>query len=255
MTAPRAVLLIGAAAASGLALVASGGAAGASTSPPPSKLAPTHGPYSPRIRAANFAGRIDNPYLPYRPGTAIHFTGFVGKAAQTDDQLVLHRKKVILGIRATIVRDTVSERGRALERTDDYFAQDRQGNVWYLGEDAFERNTNGRFVKAADSWLSGVKGAKPGIIMPAHPRPGDAYRQEYYPRGQALDEARVLRLNDTLTVPFGAFRHVLVTSEHSPADSQTERKYYARGVGEIAERVVRGGHEEFTLRAVTSPRP
>ncbi len=119
-----------------------------------------------------------------------------------------------------------------------------------MGEDSFELQ-HGRFVKASDSWKSGVNGAKPGIIMPAHPRRGDAYRQEYYPPGKALDEARVLRLTGTLTVPFGAFTKLLVTSERSPLEPQTEQKFYAPGVGEIAERVVKGHHEEFQLVRVT----
>ena len=110
---------------------------------------------------------------------------------------------------------------------------------------------NGHFVKASDSWRSGVNGGKPGIIMPAHPKPGDAYRQEYYPPGKALDEAKVLRLGARLTVPKGSFRDVLVTSEYSPAEPQTEQKYYAPGIGEIAERVVKGHHEEFKLVGVT----
>src|SRR5919197_5094892 len=187
----------------------------ATTPPSASQLAPIHGKYHPRIDPANFVARIDNRYLPYKPGTSFHFEGVRGATPQTDDEVVLHRTKRILGITCTVVRDTVSEHGRAVERTDDWFAQDRQGNVWYMGEDSFERH-HGRFVKADDSWKSGVNGAKPGIIMPADPRPGDAYRQEYYPPGTALDEARVVRLGAKLTVPSGRFDRVLVTSERSP---------------------------------------
>jgi hypothetical protein len=239
-----------AAAATGLLIVAAGAVAAGSPSPRPGDLAPIHGRYAPKIDAANFAAKIDNRYLPYRPGTRIHFEGVRGTTPQTDDQVVLRRTKRILGITSTVVRDTVSEQGRPVERTDDWYAQDKQGNVWYMGEDSFELE-HGRFVKASDSWKSGVDGAKPGIIMPAHPRPGDAYRQEYYPPGKALDEARVLRLDGRLTVPFGAFSGLLVTSERSPLEPQTERKYYAPGVGEIAERVVKGHHEEFKLVSVT----
>jgi hypothetical protein len=242
-------LASGAAAAAGLALVVAGGPASASTSPPPGQLAPIHGPYAPKIDPANFVAAIDNKYLPYKPGTRIHFAGVRGKTRQTDDQVVLHRTTRILGVRSRVVRDTVSEHGRAVERTDDWYAQDKQGNVWYMGEDSFELK-NGHFVKASDSWRSGVNGAQPGIIMPADPRPGDAYRQEYYPPGKALDEARVLRLSGSLTVPYGSFKHVLITSERSPAEPQTEHKYYAPGVGEIAERVVKGHHEEFKLVSV-----
>src|SRR5919204_4272925 len=242
-------LASGAAAVAGLALITGPGTAAASTTPP-GDLAPIHGTYAPEIDPANFVTTIDNPYQPYKPGTRFHFEGVRGTTPQTDDEVVMHRTKRILGVRCTVVRDTVSEHGRAVERTDDWYAQDKQGNVWYMGEDSFELQ-NGHFVKASDSWKSGVNGAKPGIIMPAHPRPGDAYRQEYFPPGKALDEARVLRLSGKLRVPFGSFRHVLVTSEFSPAEPQTEQKLYARGVGEIAEKVVKGHHEAFRLVSVT----
>jgi hypothetical protein len=234
-------------AATTVALAAS---AGASTPPPASELAPIHGHYAPKIDPANFVSRIDNRYLPFKPGTRFHYEGVRGATPQTDDEVVLRGTKTILGIKATIVRDTVSEHGRPVERTEDWYAQDKQGNVWYLGEDSFERK-NGRFVKASDSWESGVDGAKPGIIMPGRPRPGDAYRQEYYPPGKALDQARVLRLTGTLTVPYGTFDHLLVTSERSPLEPQTEQKYYAPGVGEVAEAVVKGHHEEFKLVSLT----
>jgi len=190
---------------------------------------------------------IDNRFLPYTPGMRIHFVGVRGRTRQTDNQIVLRRTVTILGVTCTDVRDTVSEHDRAVERTHDFYAQDKNGNVWYMGEDSFERNKAGRFIKADDSWRGGVDGGKPGIIMPADPRPGDAYRQEYYPKGKALDEARVIRRRATRRVPFGSFKHVLVTSEFSPAEPQTERKYYAPGVGEIAEHVVKGHHEAFRL--------
>jgi hypothetical protein len=240
----------GVAATAGIALLTVAGTTAASTPPPPGELAPIHGTYAPKIDPATFVATIDNRYQPYRPGTTFRFEGVRGTTRQTDEQVVMHRTKQILGVRCTVVRDTVSEHGRAVERTDDWYAQDKQGNVWYMGEDSFERK-HGHFVKAGDSWKSGVNGAKPGIIMPAHPRPGDAYRQEFYPPGKALDEARVLRLDASLTVPYGTFKHVLVTSERSPLEPQTEQKYYAPGVGEIAERVVKGHHEEFKLVAVT----
>ena len=224
--------------------------AAAAPSPPPGDLAPASGPYAPTIDPASFVARIDNRYLPYRPGTRFRFEGVRGTTPQTDVEVVLHRTKRILGVRSTVIRDTVSEHGHAIERTDDWYAQDKQGNVWYMGEDAFDLK-HGRFVKASDSWEGGVNGAHPGIIMPAHPRPGDAYRQEYYPPGKALDKARVVRLDGKLTVPYGSFKNVLVTSDFSPVDTQTEQKYYAPGVGEIAERVVKGHHEEFKLISVT----
>jgi hypothetical protein len=232
-----------------LATVLSGcGSSSSSTSA--SDLAPIHGKYAPTIDRSNFVKVVDNRYWPLKPGTTFHYVGSRGRVAQADDEVVTHQTKKILGIDCTVVRDTVSERGRPIERTLDYYAQDKDGNVWYLGEDSYELE-NGHFAKASDSWRSGVDGAKPGIIMPADPRPGDRYRQEYYPQGEALDEAHVLGVRGPVTVPYGTFKRALVTSEFSPLEPQTEAKYYVAGVGEILERVVKGHHEEFRLVRIT----
>ena len=216
-----------------------------------SELAPVQGKYHPTVNPADFVARIDNPLWPLKPGTAFHYIGTRGNTPQTDDEVVTQQTKRILGIRTTVVRDTVSEHGLPIERTLDFYAQDMDGNVWYLGEDSFERQ-HGRFVRASDSWRSGVDGAKPGIIMPAHPRPDDRYRQEYYPPGEALDEAHVLGERGLVKVPYGRFQQALVTSEFSPLEPQTEEKYYVAGVGEVLERVVKGHHEEFRLVSVTT---
>jgi hypothetical protein len=237
----------------GTAGCGSGGDKGASsnkTSQSSVGLAPIHGKYAPKIDPSNFVRGVDNPYFPLKPGTAFHFEGERGKTPQVDDALVTARAVEILGVKCTAVRDTVSEHGRPIERTFDFYAQDKQGNVWYMGEDSFELK-NGKFAKASDSWRGGVDGAKPGIIMLAHPRPGDSYRQEYYPAGEALDEGRVLRYSPSVKVPYGRFTHVLVTSDFSPLEPQTEHKFYATGIGEISEKVVKGHHEAFQLVRVT----
>jgi hypothetical protein len=218
--------------------------------PTASTLAPIHGKYSPTINPADFTSTIDNRYWPLKPGTGYHYVGVRGTMPQTDDEIVTHRTKQILGVTSTVVRDTVSEHGSPVERTFDFYAQDKQGNVWYMGENSLELQ-HGHFVKASDSWLSGVKGGKPGIIMPANPQPGDAYRQEYYPSGKALDEAHVIGPGGTVKVPDGTFKRPLVTSEYSPLEPQTEQKYYVAGLGEIKERVVKGHHEEFQLASIT----
>lgn len=231
------------------AAVATGAGSSPAASPPPPTWA-LHGAYSPTIDPANFVARIDNRYFPLEPGTAFHYQGFSGQTPQTDDMVVTHRTKQILGITCTVVRDTVSEHGKPVERTFDWYAQDKQGNVWYMGENSLELK-NGRFVRAPDSWQSGVHGAKPGIIMRGNPQPGDVYRQEYYPPGGALDQARVLGANAPLMVPSGTYERALVTVEWSPVEPQLEKKWYAAGTGEIQEQVIQGAHERFQLVSVT----
>jgi hypothetical protein len=236
-------------AALALALVASAGASTSSKPSPPGWI--LRGPYAPSIDPARFVRTVDNEYFPLRPGSAFHFQGMSDGTPQTDDVVVTNRTKLVLGVRCTVVRDTVSEHGTAVERTFDWYAQDERGNVWYMGEDSLELK-NGRLVRADDSWEAGVNGAKPGIIMRGHPHPGDVYRQEYYRPGGALDQARVLGSTATVLVPDGSSRRALVTVEWSPVEPQLERKLYVRGLGEVEEEVIAGGHERFRLVRATS---
>src|SRR3954452_16580307 len=166
----------------------SGGSASAKTANP----APIQGTYSPSIDPANFSSTVDNRYFPLTPGSVTRSKGVAedGKTPQADRSVVTHQTKTILGIDTVVVLDTISSQGQPVERTHDWYAQDTQGNVWYFGQDSFDYK-NGHFVKNTGSWQAGVNGAQPGIIMEAGPKPGDAYRQEYYP-GHALDQAKVL---------------------------------------------------------------
>ena len=213
--------------------------------------APVHGPYSPKIDPSNFVSSIDNRYLPFKPGQSLRLRGVAedGKTPQLDVETVTHGTKTIIGVRCTVVRDAVSSRGKPVELTFDWYAQDKQGNVWYFGEDARDFE-HGHYVKASDSWQTGVDGAKPGIIMEAHPKPGDQYRQEYYP-GHAEDQARVVGTSGPLKVPYKRFSKVLVTDERSAIEPGViERKYNVPGIGVVAERVTKGNHERFELVSV-----
>ena len=239
-----------------IASIAAGcGSSGDSSVPAPSasSLAPVNGTYSPSIDPADFVATIDNPYFPLKPGTGFHYKGVSenGTTPQSDDMLVTSRTKEIMGVTSTVVRDTVSLTGRPIERTLDWYAQDRYGNVWYMGEDTRELH-NGRFIKMDDSWEGGVNGAQPGIIMPGDPQPGEEYRQEYYP-GHALDQARVLGPGGPLRVPFGAYGHTLETVETSPRidPGVAEHKYYVTGLGDIKEQTVSGDHEQIQPITVT----
>jgi hypothetical protein len=243
-----ALLVAGYAVFAGGATAAGKGSGGRPGSAP--SLAPIEKPYKPKV-PSKFVRTVDNRYWPLKPGTAFHYRGVRGHTRQTDNELVTHKTKKIIGITATVVRDTVRQNGKRIERTFDWYAQDKYGNVWYLGELSLERK-HGHMVRASDSWKSGVNGGKPAIIMPGHPRVGDRYRQEYYPPGEALDQARVLSLHGTTTAPYRGTEHgLLVTSERSPLEPQTEQKYYDPGLGEVKEKVVRGHHEVFSLVAIS----
>jgi hypothetical protein len=149
-------------------------------------------------------------------------------------------KRVAAGIDALVVHDLVTERGRWVENTYDWYAQDRAGNVWYLGEDTTEYE-DGKAVSMEGSWEAGVDGARAGIAMPAHPRVGMAYRQEYY-AGHAEDRARVLSVDEQAGVPFGHFAHVLMTKDFTRLEPRVvEYKFYARGVGPVLTLGASGG--------------
>jgi hypothetical protein len=159
--------------------------------------------------------------------------------------VVTHQTRQVMGITATVVRDVETRDGELVEETSDWYAQDRDGNVWYLGEET-KAYKDGK-PSPAGSWEAGVDGALPGIIMKAHPRVGDAYRQEFY-RGEAEDMGKVVRVGDSETVPFRAFHGLLVTQDWTPLEPKVvEEKYYAKGVGLVLETTIRGGSDRNAL--------
>jgi hypothetical protein len=130
----------------------------------------------------------------------------------------------------TVVLDRVFLNGELKEKTFDWYAQDKEGNVWYFGEDTKEYD-NGRVVSTAGSFEAGKNGAKAGIIMRVHPKVGQTTPQEFAP-GVAEDKARVLDLNATITVPYGTFTHCLKQEEFTPLEPDAlENKYYCRASG------------------------
>jgi hypothetical protein len=202
--------------------------------------------YSPHIDPANFSTRIDNKYFPLKPGTTFVYRGKTQDATEGDVVAVTSDTKNIMGVECTVVRDSVTEDGKLTEKTFDWYAQDKEGNVWYFGEDSKEYK-NGKVTSTEGSWEAGKNEAKPGIIMPAHPKVGEPYRQEYS-KGVAEDMARPLKRDGSATVPYGSFDHVLVTYEWTPLEPNiAEKKYYAPGVGNILEVAVKGPPERLEL--------
>jgi hypothetical protein len=183
---------------------------------------------------ADFTTEIDNPYWPMEPGSRWVYEEVEGGERLRVEVTVTDRTRVVDGIDAVVVHDVVTDArsGEPLEVTDDWYAQDSDGNVWYLGEETAEYE-NGRPVSTAGSFEAGTDGAEAGVILPADPEPGLSYREEYY-AGEAEDQATVLSLDEQATVPAGRFTEALMTSNVNPLEPEVqEYKFYARGVGPV----------------------
>lgn len=196
---------------------------------------------------ADFTTEIDNPWWPMRPGSEWVYreTDTEGSEQNVVVTVKDETRRIANGVEARVVRDVVSEDGEPVEITDDWYAQDSAGNVWYLGEDTAEYES-GKVVTRAGSFEAGVDGAFPGVIVPADPKPGMEYRQEYY-EGEAEDEAAVVSVGtEQVEVPAGHFTDVLMTRDLVPLEPKVQEfKFLARDVGPIMAVGVSGGAPGF----------
>jgi hypothetical protein len=207
------------------------------------------------IDPSNFVSKVDNPFFPLTPGTTFFYEEKEnGVPAGSNTVFVTHDTKKILDVDTIVVHDQVfDENGKLVEDTFDWFAQDKDGNVWYFGEDSKELDPEtGEVISTEGSWEAGVDGAEPGIIMEANPQVGDRYHQEEA-RGVAEDQARELSLDESACVPYGCFDNLLLTKEWSRLEpGVVEHKYYAKGVGFILGVMVKGGDERTELVNITT---
>jgi hypothetical protein len=206
------------------------------------------------LEPADFSSRIDHPFFPMRPGsTWVYEEKDVDGSLQRVEVTVTGRTKTIMGIEARVVHDVVTEDGQLKEDTFDWYAQDKAGNVWYLGEDTKEWE-DGKVSSTEGSWEAGVDGALAGILLPAEPEVGLAYRQEYY-EGEAEDRAKVVSVDEHADVPHGSFDGVLETEDTTPLEPDlVERKYYAKDVGPVLTIAVsKGSRGREELISFTKP--
>ena len=160
--------------------------------------------------------------------------------------------KVIAGVTCVDVHDELVQGGKVKETTEDFYAQDVAGNVWYFGEATAELDDNGKVATTEGSWQTGVDGAMPGIIMPTDPQIGIGGPQEIYP-GQAEDHYVVLLTNAKVKVPAGSYTGAIITAEWTPLEPDVlSEKAYAKGIGEVSESDVKGGDEKFELVSVAT---
>jgi hypothetical protein len=187
------------------------------------------------VDPANFVRTIDNPWYPLRPGTTYVFTGVADGKATRDVVTVTRQTKTILGVSCVVVKDNVYEAGKLSEATHDWYAQDKQGKVWYFGEATATVDAKGKVKSTSGSWEAGVDGAQAGIVMPARPKVGQAFRQEYY-KGKAEDHFAIESLSAHVSTPYASSRHAMRTREWSPLEpGVVERKLYVRGIGLVAD--------------------
>lgn len=209
--------------------------------------------YTVDLQPADFVPRVDNPFLPFLPGTKYVYESRTQDGLEHTEVEVLSETREVMGITATVVHDTVYLDGQLIEDTYDWYAQDGQGDVWYLGEDV-SNYENGQLTDKSGSWETGVDGALPGIAMYGDPiaHIGETYRQEYY-QGHAEDMADLVSVSESATVPYGSFDHMLKTFEHTPLEPDLkENKYYAVGIGLVKDVNLATGEEDVLIE-FTSP--
>lgn len=234
----KALTALAAGALAGAGLLVPGAAAGA----------PVRHGYEPVLNPADFVRSITNPYLPFPVGRTLTYRGIKDGVTQTDVVHVTSDSRVIEGITAVAVSDVATHDGRLLEKTTDWYAQDKQGNVWYLGERTAAYSHG--HVDHSGSWLAGVHDGEPGIVMKAHPQVPDAYRQEFL-RGQAEDTAWIVNRGGSFKLPFTVVHNVVTSYEFTVLEPTVlDKKIYAPGLGIVKEEAALGPKETATLVSV-----
>ena len=217
---------------------------------PPADLPRSDEPHP--LDPASMTTDVTNPWFPLEPGTRWTYREVdeEGTAQRVVVTVTSETRRIADGTEALVVRDTVTEDGEVTEDTFDWYAQDADGTVWYLGEDTAEYGDGPPDTEG--SWETGVDGALAGVIMPAEPAPGQSYRQEYL-KGVAEDNGEVLATGRSATVPAGAYDDLLLTADTSGLEPKVlEKKYYARSVGLVLT-IEDGAREELVGTEHVSP--
>jgi len=214
------------------------------------EIASTSNLVTPPFDPNNFVRGVDHPYFPLPPGRIYTYRNLLKDTQELNTVEVTRASKTILGVAVTVVHDRVFIADGSLgEDTFDWYGQDKEGNVWYFGEDT-KTYDHGTLVTTEGSWEAGKNGAHAGIIMLAHPAVGDVYKQEDAP-GVVADMAKVIGLDATASVPYGNFTNCIETTEWTPIEpGDRAHKFYARGIGIVLETSTRQGGERDELTGI-----
>jgi hypothetical protein len=208
--------------------------------------------YHPHISPGDFSPAVTNPLFPLKPDATLVYTGAKDGKKALNIVDPTSRTKMIDGVVTRVVEDRLYLDNMLEERTSDYYAQDRCGNVWYFGEDTAEHGPQENVVSTEGSFHAGVDGAQPGVFMQAQPQVGRRFRQEWY-QGHAEDTFKTLNLSARVTVPYGAFTDALKTEETTALEpGVVDNKYFAKGIGEVEELSVKGPVEKLQLVEIIS---
>lgn len=207
------------------------------------------------VNPSDFTTDIDNRYWPLQPGSKWVYRETDGEGGEQRVVVTVTGKTKMIanGVEARVVRDVVTDKGSGdpVEITDDWYAQDSDGNLWYMGEKTAEYE-DGKVVSRSGSFEAGVDGAEPGVIMPADPEPGQSYRQEYY-KGEAEDRGAVLSVDAQAEVPAGHYENAVLTQDTNPLEPKVyELKLYAEGVGPVVALAASGGSDREELLSYSS---
>jgi hypothetical protein len=188
--------------------------------------------YEPAFKSRDFGHPITNKYFTLTPGAKFTYEGTTSEGPTRIEIEVTGQTKQLVGVTTTAVRDRVWVKNQLTEDTTDWYAQDKDGNVWYFGE-RVSNYKNGKLADHDGSWQAGVKGARPGIAMMKEPKAGDTFRKEYYKR-VAEDMGTVVAAPTTVTVPHGTFDDCVQIKDWSRIEPGSDFKYYCAGVGFMA---------------------
>jgi hypothetical protein len=184
------------------------------------------------LDAVGFVRRIDNAWWPMANGASWRYRRIAGGKTTRIVVTVSNHKRTVRGIEATAVRSVSFVNGRRTEDARAWYAQDRVGNVWYLGRDA-RQYANGALVGTAGSWEVGVDGAEAGIVIPANAKVGSAYLRERR-GGAAESRGRIVSADQAVEVPGGVFARTLVTEKTTLLEApRRQHTIFARGVGPV----------------------